>query len=222
MKNSIIPITLILLSLGFGCKKVEPPQPIKGKSYAPLEVGKYITYKQITITHDAFAERSDTSNSFIKETLDEQFISEIGDTSFKIAIEHSSNGINWQFARYAILTANSNSLQSADEDVRTVKLSFPFKERKSWDVNQMNSLSSKMARMKDIDEPYTLPNGISYPTTTYIDLGDDIDQFFSLVEREVYAEGIGLIYWEYINTERQPDKYLDGTEYYKTIHETNW
>ena len=57
--------------------------------------------------------------------------------------------------------------------------------------------------------------------TVIVDLGNDINPFFTTVEEEVYAKNIGLINRIVKEIETQPGKYKDGTEYEQTFYRTN-
>ena len=222
MKNNIL-LSLCVLLLSFAsCKRVVEPEP-NGPSYAPLEIGKYIIYDVTNLSHDAFRESTDTTYFQIRETIESDFIDNADNTVYKTLVETSEDsGSNWIFVRYATLQRDEYCYQRVEDDIRKVKLSFILKERKSWDVNQMNILPSQKAKITNLDKSYTISADLVFPNTLIIDLGNEIDPFFQNVESEVYAAGIGLIERKLIDVETQPGKYKDGNEYIQTYQQSNW
>ncbi|MGB0850601.1 MAG: hypothetical protein ACPGTP_05110 [Bacteroidia bacterium] len=218
MKNSIV-FNIICFSflLLHGCKETVDVAII-GPDYFPLEEGKYIIYSVESIVHDAFKEQSDTSYYLEKETIQE----DLGNDSYKLLVERSTDsGRKWLFVKYLSISKNTYTAQRNEDDIRKVKLSFPFKFRKTWDANELNTLDQQRARMLEFDTPHNFIDTTLTETVT-INLGDDEDPFFTFYEREVYARHIGLVESKYKNLERQPEKYLSGTEHVKTFKETNW
>ena len=222
MKNNILFSLCVLLLCFASCKRVEDPE-LSGPSYAPLEIGKYVIYDITNLAHDAFAERTDTTYFQIRETIESDFIDNSGNTVYKTLVETSEHpGSNWIFVRYATLHQDDYSYQRVEDDIRKIKLSFPLKERKSWDANQMNTLATQKAKITNLDQSYSISKDLVFSNTLTIDLGNEIDPFFQNVESEVYAAGIGLIERKLIDVETQPGKYKDGNEYIQTYQQSNW
>lgn len=204
------------------CKRVEDPSPIIGPTYFPIELEKYIIYSVAELNHDAFLSKTDTSLFLQRETIDALIEGSITET-YKLRIETSiDSGITWKFTHFATIQKNVYSAERTENNERKVKLSFPFKDRKSWDANELNSQPFQTARLRKIGEADSLLNGIIFFNTVTVDLGNDQDPFFTNIEQEVYADSIGLIERIFADYETQPGKYKDGTEYIKTFYQSNW
>ncbi len=222
MKNNVLLFLCISLLSFASCKRVVEPE-INIPLYAPLEIGKYIVYNVKNLSHDNFKESTDTTYFQIRETIESDFIDNAGNKVYKTLVETSKDsGSNWIFLRYATLQRDNYSYQRVEDDIRKVKLSFPFKELKSWDANQMNTLPSQKAKITNLDQSYTISRDLVFSNTVIIDLGNEVDPFFQNVESEVYAAGIGLIERKLIDVETQPGKYKDGNEYIQTYLQSNW
>ncbi|MDB4107342.1 hypothetical protein N9595_02640 [Bacteroidia bacterium] len=210
-----------MLFWGYACKRVEQPLPI-GPDYFPLQIGKFITYSTQEITHNASSESSDTANFLIRKTVERSIQDGTKNIVYVIAVETSTDsGNSWNFIRYNTVKKDAYNVQIVANDIRKVKLSFPFKERKTWDANQLNSSHYQRATLLNIDKSNNVANKLFEYTAT-VELGNDEDLFFTDVETELYAKGIGLILSKLIDLERQPGKYLQGKEHFNTIYETNW
>lgn len=218
LKSNLL-ILLSVLSLA-ACRRVQEaptPQP----SYYPLGINEYTIFAVEELEHDPFREKTDTNRYWLRETIVDTLRDNTGQLVYQLEQETSSDtGITWSFVRYGLTHSNVSSAQRFINDIRTVVLSFPLRERKSWDVNELNSQDNKTARYFDIDQPYTL-NGQEYGTTLRVDLGSDVDPLFQEVEEEIYARGKGLVQRRKINVETQPGKYKEGNEFTQTIIRTN-
>ena len=213
---------LITFAWGSSCKRVETPTPIVGPTYFPLETGKYITYSVVELNHDAFLTKTDTTSYLLRETID-SVLTDAPSGTYKLVVERSNDsGNTWEFMHFASLHKDDYSAERAENNERKVKLSFPFKDRKSWDANELNSQNFQTARLRNIGQPDTLISGKIMSNTVFVDLGDDQDPFFTNVEKEVYADSIGLVERIFADYETQPGKYKDGKEYRKTFFESNW
>ena len=221
MKNSLF--LLFVVAIIVSCKRVEPPKESIGQEYFPLEVGKYWCYQMDSITHDGFTGISDTVHYLIRETIESSFEDNAGNTAYRIRIDYKFDSMpSWNFKQYISANSDIYSAQINRNDVRLVKLSFPVRNRKTWDENELNFLDAQLNRYINVDEPYTINDTLIYSQTLEVDQGDEEDPFFRFYGRETYAFGIGLIKKQYINTEQQIGKYLQGSEYTKTLYETNW
>lgn len=176
-----------------------------------------------SIYHDGFTGNSDTLHYVLRETIESNFVDNAGNTAYRIRIDYKYDSMpKWEFKQYISANADIYSAQINRNDVRLVKLSFPVRNRKTWDENELNSLEPQTNRYVNVHNAYNLNDTLVYQQTLEVDQGDEVDPFFRFYGREVYAFGIGLIKKQYINTEQQIGKYLQGSEYTKTLYETNW
>jgi hypothetical protein len=203
----------------YSCNKVEPPVA-SDTVFFPLKLSTYTVFKVTVLEHDAFTERTDTISYFIKETTQDTIINNAGKLVYRTKIEQSQNDTNYTFIKYVIEERDDLSAQRVEDDTRKIKLSFPLKERKTWDANEFNINDYQSAETIKINEPY-MAGDTEFTETVIVDLGNDINPFFTTVEEEVYAKNIGLINRIVKEIETQPGKYKDGTEYEQTFYRTN-
>ena len=220
MKSNIAIYLVIVLVWGFGCKRNEDPTPI-GVDYFPLEVGKYKSYTMDSIAFDPFKETADTLNYFLRETIESTFIDNSGKTAYRIKVEYTfDTTAKWKFKSYYAATADIYSARELINNMWFIALTFPVKDRKTWDENELNSLLPQTNRYINQEMPFVV-NNTTYNKTITIDKGDEEDPFFRFYGQDVYAEGIGLIQEAFIETETQQGK-KDGNEYIKKLYDTNW
>lgn len=218
MKSKLLIFFTILSVLA--CRKLkETPETLA--TYYPLAIGEYSIFAIQELEHDPFTEKTDTINYWLKETIVDTLRDNTGQLAYKLQEEQSNDqGESWEFIRFGVTHKDENSAQRFVGNIRTVVQSYPLRERKSWDVNELNNQDKKTARYFDIDQEYTIDQS-SYTNTLRVDLGTDVDPLFQEVEEEIYARGKGLIKRIKINVETQPNKYKEGNEYIQTIISTN-
>jgi hypothetical protein len=188
--------------------------------FFPLKLSTYTVFKVTKMQHDAFLEQTDTLRYFIKETTQDTIMNNAGKLVYRTKIEESLDDTKYIFVKYVIEERDNYSAQRVEDDTRKIKLSFPLKERKTWDANELNVNEYQSAKTIKINEPY-IAGETEFLETVIVDLGNAIDPFFTTIEEEVYAKHIGLVNRIVKEIETQPGKYKDGTEYEQTFYRTN-
>jgi hypothetical protein len=202
------------------CKRVEEPTPL-GTSYFPIEMDKYRIYTMDSIWWDAFTEKSDTLNYFIRETVSDSFIDNVGRLAYKVKVEKRFDSTeSWEFSHNVTEVLTNFEAERLEFNYRMVKLSLPVKERKTWDENAFNILDEQINKYLDTDESYEVHNTM-YDSTIRVLQGDEKDPFFEFFAEEIYAKDVGLIYKRYVNTETQ-NNVKEGISYTKKLYDTNW
>ncbi len=202
------------------CTKLKDA-PAELPNYYPLALDDYSTFAIEELQHNPFMEETDTLHYWRRETVADTIRDNTGEIVYKIEIEQSNDsGKTWMFIATGFTHRDVYSAQRMLNDVRTIVLSFPLRDRKSWDINERNIQKKKTARYFDIDQTYTLA-GVEYTNTLRVDLGNDVDLFFQEIEEEIYSRGKGLIWRRKLSVETQPGKYKEGNEFTQTIIDTN-
>ena len=99
-------------------------------------------------------------------------------------------------------TLNSTTAERTEENERRLKLSFPTRNNRAWDMNVYNSEDELEVNYKEVDTPYAL-NGMAFDSTLAVRnrIGPNAVDKRNFDER--YAKNIGMIqkYWEESNTQ---------------------
>ncbi len=200
----------------------EKPISLAVTHYYPLEICKKSSYMVTEYSHEAFREKTDTTTYWQKEILEDTFTDIYSTLVNKIAISVSKeSGKNWIFDSNSILENDDNSAVRTKNNARKIVLSFPLRERKTWDVIVFNNQDVKTAIEYNLDKSASTGLGRQYAKSVWLDLGTQIDPILTNVENEGYENLTGLIERRYSYIETQPGKYKNGIEYVKTIYETN-
>ena len=164
--------------------------------YFPVDVGSWIEYEVIDITHTSLD--SDTLNYYLKEVKANEFIDNEGEISQRIE-RYWKFDINEEYTIKDIWYSKvtTTTAEKVEENNRYTKLIFPIKFGAYWDGNAYNSFLEWEYEYDSIHEPYII-NGLSFDSTLRVQQRD----FSTAVEyekcHEIYAKHVGMIYKKYI------------------------
>lgn len=190
-----------------GCdNKYKDPDPqLMGYTYYPLEVGDYRVY-DVTDTR-YLNNQASTSQFQLRERVDTSFLDQTGQLVYKIIRSVRQNGQSpWLDDSVITVVKTETMVLRTQNNTKVVKLVFPVKEGKNWAGDAFNtgiangvdpneSLPNRKEEYKygPVGEPYDL-EGQTYPKTVTVTQGFPVDDVQLDDRKEVYAEGIGLIY----------------------------
>lgn len=161
--------------------------------YAGLTQKKMIVYDAMDIFHDDDSNIHDTTRYLLKTVIGDVYI----DNSERSGYEYKryksfDNGNNWVLSDVWTALINQTNFEMVEENERIVRLIFPPRKNKSWDINAFNVEDERTVYYDYIHEKMYLGN--SFFDSTLMVKEDD---FFSLVDYrrqyEIYAKNVGLI-----------------------------
>jgi hypothetical protein len=206
-KSGLFFFLLNLLFLVNSCQKNETVSPVNDYLYFPLNQNSYWIYEVDSIFYNDFTSTIDTFQYQIREFVESNLDSALATKT--VRAEHTRRNTaneQWTLERAFSMTLSKERAERFENNIRTVKLVFPFREALRWNGNAYNSNDPQDYRMTDIHKSATL-NGISYDSTVTV---VQID-FENLIERkkyvEIYARNVGLVSREIIDLKTQ----VDGT-----------
>jgi len=193
----IIVFIFCLILLQSSCLKQINEQPDFYYEYFPVDLGSWLEYEVVDITHTSFG--SDTMKYFLKEIKANEFIDNEGEVSqrierfwkFDISDQYVIKDV-W-YTKRTITTA-----ENVEENNRYTKLIFPIKFGAYWDGNAYNSFNEWEYEYDSIHEPYML-NATLFDSTLKVIQRDNYNAVEYENCHEVYAKDVGLIYKKYID-----------------------
>jgi hypothetical protein len=199
MKKALL---LLVLLAGFmtGCEdKYKDPDPqAMGYGYYPIEIGDYRIYNvtDIKFRHDV----GDTSRFQLQERVDTSFYDQTNTLSYKIvrSIRPNENS-TWVDDSVMVVTKSETNLLLMKDNTKYVKLVFPVKDGKNWagdafNVHVNGSDEKERYTFAHVGQPYEV-NGQLFNNTATVIQGTPTKNLVQLDDRkEVYAEGVGLVY----------------------------
>ena len=230
--SGLMLIAFTSLSL-FSCKDEKEELVTEQISdYAPLTVGKYITYRVDSTVFTNFGTTTEIHKYQVKHQVEAKLTDNLGNTIYRVYryIRDSAGTQPWQPMSSATYyyTPLTDQLESSEDNLRVIKLHLPIKDGFSWKGNHYlptnpygatyNNFSND-DNMSDWDFFYDgSPAPFSYKGNNYTNVitVEKADESFNVpvlntgsiayktraVDR--YAKGIGLVYQEYVLWEYQP------------------
>ena len=207
-------LLLLVVLAGFltGCdKNEEEVDPSRmGYEYYPLEIGNYRIYKvtNIKFQHNV----GDTTRFQMKERVDTSFYDQTNKLTYKIirSVRPNENS-PWVDDSVMVVSKLNNMVLLTKDNTKYVKMVFPVKEGLTWlgdayNNRQAVSYSTDGTKRSDYylkKDPYTYQqagapythNGTVYPKSVTIVQGTPTETWIGYDDRkEVYAEGVGMVY----------------------------
>ena len=219
--KSLIWCSYIILLLT-ACNKTESFKTAEIKDYAPLQTGKYITYQLDSLVYLAFGTRDTTISYQVKYLTDSLITDNNGRPAYRIfRFIRKNNATNWMPDATFLAINTGNSLEFIENNMRFIKLKQPIQDGQSWKGNAFIDTYSSNSLIRYMDNwDYTYSNvagaenlgNLSFNNTITVNQRDEVigipEDPFSYSEinfaKEIYAEGIGMVYKKFFHNEYQP------------------
>lgn len=233
MLKRLFPFFLLLIL--FSCKKETADfKPEIISDYFPLETGRYIDYDLDSTVFIEFGTIEEIHHYQAREVVEEAITDNAGRESYKITRYLRTNEAEpWAPSITFLATPTSQSLEVLENNLRYVKLGYPFKDGFSWKGNKYidtYSTELNMNYMEDWDYTYDsvgVPLTIGSANFDHTIKVFERDEFLGqdpsipgtlyaekTIANEKYAKGVGLIYREFLHWEYQGNQ-PGRTAYYE-------
>ena len=218
MKKVSLLLSVLFVLFFASCKETtEELQTDEISDYAPLVVGKYITYQLDSLVFINFNSVSATRSYQVKYEVDAQITDNLNRPAFRIVRYIRKTAANTFVPDATFMATNTGpSLEFVENNQRFIKLRIPIRDDYSWKGNAFidtYSLNSEFRYLNGWDYTYAnvgvAENGLETITINQQDevIGNPSDlNNYSEVNKgiEKYAKGIGLVYRLFLHTEYQP------------------
>ncbi|HVD97052.1 MAG TPA: hypothetical protein VNB90_02535 [Cytophagaceae bacterium] len=196
--------------LFFACKKEDNPSADElGYSYYPINVGDYSTFDVVDSSFQGVGNTIVTKYQIKEELHDPITVSE--ETRYEIYRYYKNDGNDWNDYPDSVWTVFNpgNRILRVQNNVRFVKLVFPFQVNKQWDGNISDTINDPLNyyTMTEVRRPFKYDN-TNYPQTVSVVEQKDSSGVSSNYTVAVYAKDYGLVYYEVRNYRYQQ---INGT-----------
>lgn len=197
------------------CKKDEQPDPVDlGYDYFPTEVGKWVEYKVDSMWRDDASAVWDSVSYQLLERIVEEYSDLEGRSARRIERFIKNANDEWVIRDVWTATRNSTAAELTEEDVRRLKLSFPVRNTRSWDINVYNVEDELKVACREEGTPWSNV-ALTFPATVLVKNTRPIDFVFDKTFEERYAKDVGLVYKLWVDLETQ-NRYIPETQQYVT------
>jgi hypothetical protein len=232
MKKNILLAGIIVVLIFSACSKSEEFKTDSISDYAPLVVGKYITYQLDSLIFADNIIPFDRVNSYqVKHIVEDTITDNIGRKGFTIRrYIRKTLTDSWVPDNVFMAFNTANGLELVENNFRFLKLKEPIRNEYSWKGNSYIDTYSANSEVKYLDDweyVYDSVNtqltlgAITIDSTLKVAERDDVlgnpddPDSYSEINFSVsnYGKGIGLIYRRFLHQEYQPP--TPGTKAYK-------
>lgn len=202
MKNNGVIWFFSLLFWVISCSKnKEASTPDLGLDYFPLATGNFRIYQLDSLFYNDFTGKVDSFHFQVKELVGDSFSDGAGVLRYRIERYYRKKPADsWRIADVWSATVNSSYASVIEENIHRVKLSFPVKAGRQWNMNSFNPNTEEPVTYDFVGTPQAR-GGISYNQTLRTSLPSDSSLINQNSSVEEYAKGIGMIYKKYVMLE---------------------
>lgn len=200
MKNILALCCLCVLA---ACSKDKEVTPEQGYDYFPVETGRTWIYHVDSIAYDDNNNSVDTFTFEYKQVVGASYADDEGKTAWIMHRYFRPNDtVEWHAANNWIMQIDNLRAQQVQENTRFVKMIFPLSKRSEWNGNMYNALDPEYYTYEYLNEPGASGN-FSFDKTLRVNQSDINNAIEEIVRYEVYAKGVGMIYFlsDSINTQ---------------------
>jgi hypothetical protein len=190
---------LMVIAVSFAaCKKDEDAGPPDlGFGYFPTQVGTWVEYRVDSAWRDDALSVRDTITYQLRERITEHFTDAEGRPCQRITRYVQDEEGEWVVRDIWSSTKSNTAVEKTEENIRRLKLSFPTREGRAWDMNVYNTVDDLEVAFRDVDEPWST-GGLSFDSTLIVRNTVGPNPIIKRNFEERYAKNVGMVqkYWE--------------------------
>lgn len=184
------------------CRKEENLPQDLGTAYFPLRTGQWVEYQVDSVWRDDLLNVLDSVSYRLKERVEETYTDGSGRTAYRIKRYVHDEDAGWLVRDVWSAHRDQRYAEMTEENKRRLKLSFPVREARSWDLNVYNTDRVLEVAYREAHEPWTQADLVFDSTVVVRNVLPP-----NAVERrdfeERYAKHVGLVekHWEETSTQ---------------------
>jgi hypothetical protein len=186
------------------CKREDAPAPgDPGLGYFPIDVGTWVEYQVDSVWRDDLVGVHDSLSYHLLERIEEHYIDPAGRPAQRIVRHVRDEAGAWVPRDVWMSTRSAQQAEKLEENERRLKLSFPLRTGRKWDVNILNTRPPWEVEVEELDVARTV-HGLTYDRTVALrnTVPANLITTRDLFER--YAYDVGLVEKRWTEWERQP------------------
>lgn len=224
MKNLLSWCTILFIFLASSCAKdkVEDPMDLK-KSYFPVEKGLIIEYSVDSIIWNDFSlpVKVDSFTYLVRYKIDTFFYDNTNKLTYKYVKSAFNDSLGWQVIQIGSVQSNDAGIELFENNVKIIKLTWPVRSGRTWDVNAFNGQKKKEALFTEVDVK-KVQNNKNFDSCAVVLIEDETSLIKINFEQEIYSKNIGLIKKEVTHVETKPTGAIQRGNKYVYTYKNHW
>lgn len=185
-----------------------------GYKYFPTTAGSFVIYRVDSVWYGLTEE---TYQYQIKEEIADEFVDAVGQPALVLNRYYRlNNGQPWTLADVWTSKRTGTTAEKVEENVRYVKLEFPVKENETWNGNAFNSLGAQEYSYTNVAK-FADVGILQFDNTITIQQKNNVNLVDEEVFYEIYADGIGLVYKQATDLNKQGNQTSGYSVSYQAI-----
>lgn len=212
-------IVLLGLLLWGACRKdtYETYTRNSDEAYYNDSIGTYSIFEVNEIIFDDFSNSSDTFSYQLLEQNESVFTDNLGRKATKIdRYKRVSDTSLWNYQNSCYSVSDRNMVERVEDNKRFIKLSFPVTVDAVWNSNAYNLDNAINVFYGIIDKPYN-QDTFKFKKALSVESTSINNNFRERSFKEIYAQGIGLVYKNQVAIERNGSLWRGYKIRYKLI-----
>jgi len=205
-----------------------------GYEYYPVQEGSYWIYQVDSVVYIDLGAIKDSTTSYLKEEIVEEFVDQLGDTIYRIEREISNSlDFDWKVKDEWATHKEANRVTRTEENLKFIKMVFPTNTGSSWNGNAfipdgvelfvggetLDFFIDWNYRILSTDLPEEI-GSIEYDSIVTIQNADssEEDKLHRRYAIEKFAKNVGLVYKKHVMLDTQCIEECEG----QTWEEKGW
>lgn len=221
---SFVTVLAIVVVSVISCNKKEQFSSAQLTEFMNLEVGKFIRYRLDSTKFINFGQKDTVLKYQAKEVIDAAITDNLGRPGWRVIryLSDTTGTSPWTPSATYMIIPSRESVEIVENNLRFQKLRLPVTEGFNWKGNTAIDTYSSNSEVRylddwdytyeDVSNSFTVWNNKVVDNTITVNQRDEIigtpsdPSLFSErnFSKEVYGEGIGLIYRDFLHWEYQP------------------
>lgn len=224
MKILHFSFALILVLFFFSCTKdtVEEAVDLK-KSYFPIEKGLVIEYLVDSIVWNDFSlpVKVDSFKYVVRYKIDTFYYDNTSKITYRYIKSVLHDSLGWQIVHVGSVQSNDAGVEITENNLKLLKLTWPIRSGRSWNINVYNGQAKKEALLTDVDSKKSI-NNLNFDSCAVVLLEDETTLISINFEQEIYSKNIGLLMKEVTHLETKPTGAIQRGIKYVYNYKNHW
>ena len=194
-------LALLVLLLA-GCRKEDPVIRDLGFAYFPVALGTWVEYQVDSIWRNDDLGVHDSVSYRLLERIEEHYTDPAGRPANRILRYVRNEEGEWQVRDVWTSTRDERAAELTEENLRRLKLSFPVRNGRRWDMNVYNTEQELEVAHREVDRPWSV-NGLSFDSTVVVRSTVEPNAIIRRDFEERYAKHVGMVEKTWVETNTQ-------------------